>query len=124
MTTAFEDFRNLFTNTSYFALSFDGYKYREENNEFNDIENKEKLLEGKEIEEKELLPTLFFLQRFISRGDQAVNEKHYKIFFELFLKCLDLQIPTKFKNSEYFEKWEKLTKSEIEEIKKKAKEEV
>lgn len=117
----FSKFQDLFAKLSYFALSLDGYKYKDENKEFSIITNINNLSRGETIKEEEFLPTLFFLQRFIARGDQGVTEKEIKIFLKLFLVCLNSNLITseKFKNYEYFDKWENL-KQDIKDIKKQA----
>ncbi len=108
-------FRDLFKKTSEFALSFNGYEYwgdrgyhgKEGGEKI--YKNKLALLNGDKIPEDELLPQLFFTQRNLAKGQYEINDKTYKVFYKLFLECIEKkeEIPTKYRNEEYFEKWKK-----------------
>ena len=113
----YSDFTDLFEAATFFALRFDGYEYRDENKEFDDYKNYQKLMAGKKIPEDELLPQLFFTQRDLAKGQYEINDKTYKVFYKLFLECIEKkeEIPTKYRNEEYFEKWKK-TRGDLPDI--------
>lgn len=114
------NFHRLFNDVSEFALSFDGYKYSVENKDFTPrliYKNTEALLEGREIPETQFVPQLFFLQRGLGNGQYEINDRTYKIFYELFLKCLEISedIEEGYRQEEYYEKWKK-KKNNLQEI--------
>lgn len=107
------NFHGLFGKVSKFALSFDGYKYSVDNEDFTPLliyKNKKALLEGKEIPETQLMPQLFFIQRNLAKGQFEINDRTYKIFYELSLKCLEIsnEIEKEYINEEYYEKWKEI----------------
>ncbi|OBQ27656.1 MAG: hypothetical protein AN483_19590 [Aphanizomenon flos-aquae MDT14a] len=114
------NFNRLFKDVSEFALSFDGWKYSAENKDFTPRlmrKNIEALEEGREIPETQFVPQLFFLQRGLAKGQYEINAKNYKIFYELFLKCLEISddIEEGYRQEEYYEKWKK-KKNNLQEI--------
>ena len=115
----YSDLDKLFQATTIFALRFLGYEYRHENKDYDDFKNYQLLLDNKDIPEDEFLPTLFCLQRYLSKAQVTREDKEYKIFFKLASKCIekDADIPEKYQNESYCDEWEKI-KGDADEIKK------
>lgn len=106
----YSDSAVLFEAATKFALRFDGYKYRRENKKFDDFNNYQILVSGGEIPDDELLPTLFCIQRSLSRAQVTMEDEEYLVFFDLALKCLDKdeEIPQEYRNEDYYAEWEKI----------------
>ena len=113
----YSDPSKLFDAITIFALRFDGYKYREENKDFDDFKNYKLFLDGKEIPDDELLPSLFCTQRSLSKAQYTREDKEYKMLLVLASQCIEKneEIPQKYKNEEYCDEWEKI-KGDADEI--------
>jgi hypothetical protein len=101
------------------ALRFDGYKY-EKNTKFNFKQSIKKIIEGKALEPLEKLAIFFFLQRSLSKWDlqfEEENKKVYKVYRDLFLACVDLEIPQQYQKEDYLNNWRKNYEPNIEEVK-------
>ncbi|MBD2280407.1 MAG: hypothetical protein HEQ13_11835 [Dolichospermum sp. DEX189] len=108
---------DLFYAITIFALRFDGYKYRQENTNFDDFKNYKLFLDGKEIPDDELLPSLFCAQRSLSKAQYTREDEEYKMLLILASKCIEKneEIAEKYKNEEYCGEWEKI-KGDADEI--------
>ncbi|OBQ27657.1 MAG: hypothetical protein AN483_19595 [Aphanizomenon flos-aquae MDT14a] len=117
----YSDFTDLFEAVTIFALRFDGYTYREDNKDFSDYKNYQQLMDGKEIKDEDLLPTLFFIQRDLAKGQHEPDSKLFGIFWALFLKStkLPIEISEKYQNEEHVKQWNEI-KKDLGEITKEA----
>lgn len=115
----YSNFTDLFEAATFFALRFKGYEYRDDNKEFNDYKNYQKLMGDEEISDEELLPTLFCIQRDLARGQHRLSSKVFKIFWAIFLKTIKLEteIPEKYQNEKYIKRWGEIKKDSEEIIK-------
>ncbi|OBQ27659.1 MAG: hypothetical protein AN483_19605 [Aphanizomenon flos-aquae MDT14a] len=101
-----------------YALRLDGYKYRKEEG-FDDYKKYKELMDGEEIKDEESLPTLFFLQRDLAKGQREA--KLFKGFWTIFLKSIKLtaEIPEKYQNEKYIKQRNEI-KKDLGEITKEA----
>ena len=107
----YSDTTDLFEAATMYALRLDGYKYRKEEG-FDGYKKYKELMDGKEIKDEDLLPTLFFIQRDLARGQHEPDSKLFGIFWALFLKStkLPIEIQEKYQNKEHVKQWNKIKK--------------
>lgn len=104
------------------ALRFDGYKYQTQTGFDPRIAIANYFQEGQwQLEPNQLLATFFFLQRSLYKYDlqqEPKDSKFRKAFRSLFFECADLDIPSQYQQSEYYQNWESRYKPNVEELKK------